>query len=217
MWWSRLRLHPRDPLVLRDLGDPVELHRSVMRGFGVGEGSPRAEFQVLHRLERSPQGDSAPVLLVQSGVEPDWRRLPEGYLLGHETRDASSLLDGVAASQVYRFRVVANASKKVGTRGEDGRLVGRSRRVPLRDDTDRLAWLDRRASGAGFVVEPGSVRIDDMPTMAQRGPAGVVVEPVGFSGLLRVVDPVALSAALRGGIGPAKAYGCGLLTIAPPR
>ncbi|MFT2020182.1 type I-E CRISPR-associated protein Cas6/Cse3/CasE [Streptomyces sp. 796.1] len=36
-----------------------------------------------------------------------------------------------------------------------------------------------------------------------------------FEGHLRVTDPEALTAHLLGGIGPAKAYGCGLLTLAP--
>ncbi|MER6911335.1 type I-E CRISPR-associated protein Cas6/Cse3/CasE [Streptomyces sp. NPDC000594] len=36
-----------------------------------------------------------------------------------------------------------------------------------------------------------------------------------FEGRLRVTDPAGLAARLLGGIGPSKAYGCGLLTLAP--
>jgi CRISPR system Cascade subunit CasE len=38
-----------------------------------------------------------------------------------------------------------------------------------------------------------------------------------FEGRLLITDPDALRAALVTGIGPAKGYGCGLLTLAPVR
>ena len=37
-----------------------------------------------------------------------------------------------------------------------------------------------------------------------------------FEGVLRVEDPAVLRTALVSGIGPAKGYGCGLLTLAAP-
>lgn len=36
-----------------------------------------------------------------------------------------------------------------------------------------------------------------------------------FEGRLRITDPVVFTERLLGGIGPAKSYGCGLLTLAP--
>ncbi|QNJ41027.1 type I-E CRISPR-associated protein Cas6/Cse3/CasE [Streptomyces buecherae] len=45
--------------------------------------------------------------------------------------------------------------------------------------------------------------------------AHVTFHSATFEGHLRVTDPEALTARLLGGIGPAKAYGCGLLTLAP--
>ena len=43
----------------------------------------------------------------------------------------------------------------------------------------------------------------------------VTLATVAFDGVLEVSDPGALREALASGIGPAKGYGCGLLTLAP--
>lgn len=45
--------------------------------------------------------------------------------------------------------------------------------------------------------------------------APVVLDAVTFEGTLRVSDPAILTDKLLTGIGPSKAYGCGLLTLAP--
>ncbi|MFF9147499.1 type I-E CRISPR-associated protein Cas6/Cse3/CasE [Streptomyces sp. NPDC014861] len=48
------------------------------------------------------------------------------------------------------------------------------------------------------------------------GTTKVTVATATFEGTLRVTDPVALARTLITGIGHSKAYGCGLLTLAPP-
>ncbi|TVT61952.1 type I-E CRISPR-associated protein Cas6/Cse3/CasE, partial [Amycolatopsis rhizosphaerae] len=45
----------------------------------------------------------------------------------------------------------------------------------------------------------------------------ITVRAVRYDGHLIITDRDAFTAALQTGIGPAKAYGCGLLTLAPPR
>ncbi|MFE0422314.1 type I-E CRISPR-associated protein Cas6/Cse3/CasE [Streptomyces sp. NPDC058953] len=47
-----------------------------------------------------------------------------------------------------------------------------------------------------------------------KGP-GVTFQSATFEGRLRVTDPALFTARLLDGIGPSKAYGCGLLTLAP--
>ena len=76
---SRLRLHPRDLLVISDLADITGLHRTLMRAFPQHNGgAARAEFGVLFRLE--PRSNP-PIALVQSNIQPEWAQLPEGYVL----------------------------------------------------------------------------------------------------------------------------------------
>ena len=49
---SRLRLHPRDLLVISDLADITGFHRTLMRAFPQHNGgAARAKFGVLFRLE----------------------------------------------------------------------------------------------------------------------------------------------------------------------
>ena len=43
----------------------------------------------------------------------------------------------------------------------------------------------------------------------------VTIRAVVFEGILKVTDAELFRSALASGIGPAKAYGCGLLTLAP--
>ncbi|MFI9213957.1 type I-E CRISPR-associated protein Cas6/Cse3/CasE [Streptomyces sp. NPDC053253] len=58
----------------------------------------------------------------------------------------------------------------------------------------------------------------DLTTQAgvKTGTTKVSIDTATYEGHLRVTDPVALARALITGIGPSKAYGCGLLTLAPP-
>ncbi|MFJ3505078.1 type I-E CRISPR-associated protein Cas6/Cse3/CasE [Streptomyces sp. NPDC090135] len=50
----------------------------------------------------------------------------------------------------------------------------------------------------------------------QTGTTKVSINTATYEGHLRVTDPLTLARALITGIGPSKAYGCGLLTLAPP-
>jgi len=221
---SRLRLHPRDPLVIRDLGDVVALHRTVMRAFPQHDGvDPRAAFGVLFRNESALRRDVDRVglpheLLVQSLVAPDWSQLPEGYVLNADVRDAGGLLDAMADGRRLRFRLLGNATRKTALPRPGRERPRHSRRVPLGSDDALRAWLENRADDAGFALLGGlgGLRIDVLPPLRQQVRAGgVTVRPVLYEGQLQVRDPDAFRNALRNGIGPAKAYGCGLLSIAP--
>ncbi|MEV4333588.1 type I-E CRISPR-associated protein Cas6/Cse3/CasE [Streptomyces sp. NPDC049597] len=52
-------------------------------------------------------------------------------------------------------------------------------------------------------------------TGSKTGTTKVTIAAATYEGTLRVTDPVALARSLISGIGPSKAYGCGLLTLAP--
>jgi CRISPR system Cascade subunit CasE len=89
--------------------------------------------------------------------------------------------------------------------------------------TQQTEWFLRRAGHHGFTVpledhkEPDvAVRGRRTVRFARQGRT-VTLDTAVFEGRLEVVDPAALRAALTGGIGHGKAYGCGLLTLAPIR
>jgi CRISPR system Cascade subunit CasE len=216
---SRLRLHPRDLLVISDLADITGLHRTLMRAFPQHNGgAARVEFGVLFRLE--PRSDP-PIALVQSNVQPEWAQLPEGYVLAHESKEIDALLEQVRDGHRLRFYLVANPSRKTRIAEDHEPAPRNSRRVALATDAGRHAWLVRRGELGGFSlsgVGPGDgVRILALPPLAGRTgqTARVYVRPVLFEGALIVTDQDLFHKALRDGIGPAKAYGCGLLSIGP--
>ncbi|MEU0203596.1 MULTISPECIES: type I-E CRISPR-associated protein Cas6/Cse3/CasE [unclassified Streptomyces] len=110
-------------------------------------------------------------------------------------------------------------------------------RVAHRTAAQQLAWLLGRAERAGFHIpptrtspaaadlglgEPGQpapdvalTARDTLRFRKHKGGREVVVASATFQGRLRVTDASALRTALLSGIGPSKAYGQGLLTLAP--
>lgn len=226
MYLSRLLLNPRQRAVQRDLGDLQAMHRTLMAAFPqVRDAAPaRAELRVLYRLETDPNA-GIPVILVQSGATPQWSALPSGYLDGApsgrnnpDCKELDPLLAALKSGMSLRFRLRANPTKKVATKtGEDGRRRNGAR-ADLRDEDDQRAWLHRKGQQHGFAVL--GVRLADEPlqTGGRRGQDDahrVAVAPVLYNGILRVTDVTLFREALENGVGPGKAYGCGLLSIAP--
>ncbi|GAA4838703.1 type I-E CRISPR-associated protein Cas6/Cse3/CasE [Kitasatospora terrestris] len=117
-------------------------------------------------------------------------------------------------------------------------LHHRSYRMAHRTAAHQLAWFLDRTTRWGFTIPaartdtpaPGledptddtppakEVRITDRNRATFTKPGTrtpVTLTTATFEGHLRITDPGLLQAALLGGIGPSKAYGCGLLTLAP--
>ena len=231
MYLSRLVLDPRSREAGRDLGDVHQMHRTVMSAFPQvkEQVGARADLAVLHRLDIDQRGSNV-TLLVQSGEEPDWGCLPEGYLFNLDrdgqnpaTKTLSNSLEALRKGQVLRFRLRANPTKRIDTKsGPDGQRRN-GRRVDLRTETQQVEWLSRRADQAGFrlvPVYPGSnapaVRVGASEKLRGRTARRLVtLAGVVFEGLLEVTDPDNLRLAIKEGIGPGKAFGCGLLSLAP--
>lgn len=167
----------------------------------------------LYRVDPRPPGRA--VILVQSAVEPDW---------AYAFRNARHLLAADPAVRPWnpsfgrdlrlRFRLRANTVRRLpsATPGQDGP------RVPVPPTPDALReWLDRRADRAGFdvrsldVVVPGYAFVNKT---ADPG-GGLRLRSTLFEGVLLVRDAQPFNQALARGIGPAKAFGFGLLSIAP--
>lgn len=117
-------------------------------------------------------------------------------------------------------------------------LHHRSYRLPHRTAAHQLTWFLTRTLHWGFDIpaartdtpapgldsearnahEPKDVRVTDRTRRTFTKPGTrvpVTLTTATFEGRLQITDPKLLEAALLGGIGPSKAYGCGLLTLAP--
>ncbi len=235
MYLSRLILDPRNQAVRRDLADCQDLHRTVLSGFPQGTpgaGGAREQFGILHRVDTTRAGIE---LYVQSNIEPNWDHLPTGYLLATAAGNPAckridELYGGLSNSTPLRFRLCANPTKRLhdGT-GKDG--WGAGKRVDLRREEDQLAWLESKARVGGFALchvqaNPLVTNVRQMPggritgNRSRRGSASTERAPltfgaVLFEGALQVTDPALFLSTLERGIGSGKAYGFGLLSIAP--
>ncbi len=217
MYLSRLLLNPYSRQVQSETADPYNLHRTLMQAFD----SKRKDADVLHRLEVHPRNGQI-MLLVQSQLEPDWLYLQDSvYLLPSDPFDPLpnpavrplnfKLKDG----QILRFRLVANPSFK-----KDGK------RHAYYKEKDQRRWLETKGTGCVEKKRPSlGFQILEMDVQKDGNQYGriqrdeikhkVTIHTVQYDGRLQITDTATFTTALQKGIGPAKAFGCGLLSLAP--
>jgi CRISPR system Cascade subunit CasE len=221
MYLTRCEINPVARGARKLLGSPQAMHAAVLAAFHAGSGDTG---RVLWRVD---QDRKHTWLYLVSSAEPDLTHLIDqaGWPTTQtwQTRDYDTLLARLEAGQEWAFRLRANPTRSV----RDGSR-GRGKRVAHVTVAQQMDWLVHRAPSLGIAVgkqeEPSLVlsgrgvdqfqrRFDDA---ARGGPSWgqVTVAWAQFDGTLTVVDPDALRAALTGGVGSAKAYGCGLLTLA---
>ncbi len=137
-------------------------------------------------------------MLIQSATEGAWEP-PLGYLArGLETKQVS-LETLVEAGRRYAFRLLANPT-----------VCRAGKRVPLLRQAAQTEWLERKGARHGFSLL--SAAITGRSRWTHKN---ISAEQVRFDGILQARDPARLREALTAGIGPAKAFGCGLLSLAP--
>ncbi len=79
-------------------------------------------------------------------------------------------------------------------------------------------WLRKRTEQHGFHFDDGMVRAESYQKHCFRKPRNrrpVTFVTIDFKGRLEVIDPEAFRQTLFEGIGPTKAYGCGLMMVRP--
>lgn len=213
MHLSRLILNPRSRAVQRDLADLYDLHCTVMRGFP--DNLPDSE-RVLYRLDED-QRTARLSLLVQSQMQPDWSALPSGYLLPPdpfgpvgENPAVKPFAPQVKQGQFLHFRLRANPTKRLGK--SSGKDAGK--RVGLYRPEEQFSWLARKAETGGFALLSAQPSAD---TVEKGRKQPIRLLAVLFDGTLQVVDPERFQTTLAQGVGSGKAFGCGLLSIAPAR
>jgi CRISPR system Cascade subunit CasE len=118
--------------------------------------------------------------------------------------------------QHLRFYLVANPAKKINDEGgrENTRGEPKKCRVPLVHEDDQRAWIGRKLEGIAdldtMIIEP---RFPIRFRKAKEDRAGKI-QPVCFQGVLVVKDDLRLTDLVMHGVGPGKAFGCGLLSLA---
>lgn len=208
MFLSKLVLNDRLQKVHQDLANIHKLHQRIMQGFpDEAVSSPRKDWQILYRQEPNPNSN---ILLVQSNCEPDWSRLPEGYLIPPRQRedqvksfDLSSW--NLSPNHVFQFRIKINPVKR----------EAQSRKlIPLYKPADHLAWFQRKAQDYSFELQSiDSIPVPHIIGKKANNSGRIKIFAVLLQGQLRVQNSERFKIAMAQGIGKGKSYGCGLLSI----
>lgn len=218
MHLTRFEINParRDARAL--LASPQRVHAAVLAAFPESaDGDDRG--RVLWRLD---EGAYDVALFVVSQEKPDLTHLVESVgrpTYGWQTRDYGPFLDRLATGDQWAFRLQANPVHNA--RPADG--TGRGKRLAHVTVAQQTGWFLRQAQRHGFRVPEGGSGAPDLVVRSRRTQrfarrqGTVTIASAVFEGRLLVEDPEALRAALVSGIGPAKGYGCGLLTLAADR
>ncbi len=211
MYLSRLILNPRSRRVQREIAEPYQMHRTLMRAFP--DGLHRERDRVLFRLETGRTG--APLVLLQSTLPPRWDWLDDdgarGYLLRPPETKAFDL--HLAAGQMLAFRLRANPTVKRKFPNGDHKRVG------IYDEPAQIEWLKRKGEQGGFhllTVRTGGHDTVDGVVHRDEQKHQLNLFAVQFDGRLQVTDPERLRQTVRQGVGSGKGLGFGLLSLARP-
>jgi len=213
---TRMPLNPARRDARRLLGSPQSLHAAVLASF---PPNLQAQERVLWRVDRDAT-HSALLYLLSPG-RPDLTHLVEqaGWptTSSWETREYGPLLDRLAPGQQWAFRLTANPVRRVRP-AEGGRGVIKAHVTAAQ----QVSWLVDRAPANGFQLgrdtggDPTVAVRDRRSLRFPRQRQTVSLVTASFEGLLIIADADLLRASLVRGLGRAKGYGCGLLTLAPP-
>jgi len=193
MFLSKLTLNRINRQAMRLLGDFYSLHKAVMSGFE----AYREHTRVLFRIEPEER-DGVVHILVQSKVKPSWA------------------LPGVVNSQVKEVHPAFHQGGKLWFRLRANPTVTRNgKRYGLVRDQSLEEWLRKKEKNLGVQFHSMSI-VDEGYITGSRGKEShrLNLKTALYDGLLTVTDAQLLEKSLTQGIGPGKAFGCGLLSLA---
>ncbi len=227
MYLSRIRLNPTRLRTRQLLGSPQITHALVE-----GSRPAGAEHHAGRSLWRLDRDGPDIELYVTSPWRPDFTGLVEqaGWPTAAtwDTREYGAFLRSLSDGQRWEFRVTVNPTRVVA-QGE-----GRRGKVsPHRTAEHQVQWFLEHSEGWGFVVAQNSLPepapelllVDRTLVSFRRRAAEEADRKVGrvslthatFRGALTIADADCFRESITTGLGRAKGYGCGLMTLAPPR
>ncbi|WP_406014020.1 type I-E CRISPR-associated protein Cas6/Cse3/CasE [Streptomyces sp. NBC_00984] len=236
MYLTRFRMNTGRSDARHLLGSPHRMHGAVNMSFPVPPSREGTGPRVLWRVDRN--GAAETLLYIVSPTRPDLTGLVEqaGWPASDEpgwtTFAYEDFLAALHPGDTWGFRLTANPVHNI--RHEYVKEGERTKRAAHRTPPHQMDWLLKRQEQAGFeiVEKPVERRLlpegdeyellvrDQVPMRFRRPPAkaggqDVQITRVTFDGRLRVTEPDLFRRTLTHGLGKAKAYGCGLMTLAP--
>ena len=195
----------------RHARNPYDIHCALWRLFPgqAREGRTNGEEArtgFLFRVEENQPGRGATIIM--QSVNP-----PQTGSEGAKVVRLSNPFDpSLRPGDRLRFLLTANPVKTITD--ADGRTNAKGEvkkcRVPLIREEEQRVWLAHKLNGAAE-LETLELRTG-RPLYFRKKVTGKIVS-VTFEGLLRVTDGNAFVSLLKNGLGPAKAFGCGLMLV----
>lgn len=216
MYLSRLLLDPASRQVQRELANRYELHRTLCAQF---QDARRDEIGLLYRLDNLDIHEYQPItLLVQTQLQPVWDQLLKtSFLL--KPAETKMYEPHIVTGLNFRFRLLANPTMRCNK----GKYEGK--RVELQTLESQTDWLVRKGDLGGFrIIGSNAQNLGKIVSSKHQGRLEeqesskrmtITHQAVLFEGYLEVVDVNSFQLIIRKGIGSAKAFGFGLLSIAP--
>lgn len=223
MYLSRISLSPHvdvQQVAHQVCRDAYREHQFLWRMF---EEDPKADRDFLFRRDSQSKHPRFYLLSQRPPLHTD----------GLWQTESKAFEPKIQAGQKLAFSLRANAV--VTRRNEEGRhvrhdvVMDRKHRMGYKDKalSDRpplaelvqeagLEWLQNRAERHGFQVQTDTVRAEGYlqhRAFKRGGRKPIRYSTLDFAGQLTVADAELFRQALLHGIGPAKAFGCGLLLV----
>ncbi|HNR36195.1 MAG TPA: type I-E CRISPR-associated protein Cas6/Cse3/CasE [Candidatus Hydrogenedentes bacterium] len=197
--------------------------------------NPRHSF--LFRIDNGIESDAPrAIILVQSELKPNWdyafHNARVFLAADPETREYNPAF---TTGDTLRFRIRINLSKKIQSNREGidlrkprvgidakGRQKDQSKRVALTWNDDQkpedviVPWFAEKGAKRGFEVKGAALlQLGWSSGFTAEKEKGMKFRSALLEGTLAVANPVLFSQTLASGIGAAKAFGFGLLSVAP--
>ena len=212
MYLSRIELDISRHDTRRAIASPQPLHAAIEGCFSDITGEKARKLWRLDYLRECMY------LLLVSPEKPNFARFSEQFCSSdtkEQIKDYRTVLAQIQAGQSFRFRLRGNPVHSIQReKGKRGKILAHV------TPEHQRGWLMKKAPANGFeltecefdVVETRLLRF--RRTQKERP---VEINTAVFEGMLKVIDTGAFIQALTLGIGRARAYGCGLLTIMAPK
>ncbi|HIT89788.1 MAG TPA: type I-E CRISPR-associated protein Cas6/Cse3/CasE [Candidatus Merdenecus merdavium] len=205
---SRVEIDTKNRRKISDLSHLGAYHNWVEQSFPLEVAAGERK----RKLWRIDQLNDHRYLLVLSQSEPDLKSLEKYGIDGTgKCLKYDLLLDSLKENQKVSFRLMANPVRAVKGENRRGRIY------PHVTVEQQMAYLESRAQGLGFSLEPEDYNIvqRDFPILRKKGGISVKLARAVYEGSLTIKDADIFRKTLTEGIGREKAYGFGMMTILP--
>lgn len=202
---SVLHLSRQDCQALR-LTDPYSLHRVVYSLFPDVRSDADKQASTASGIQFADLGGDArgrKVMLLSD-------RSPAANVEGQYGEvNSRPLPAGFLDHPLYRFRIVINPTRRDNAS---------KKLLPVKGREAIADWFMARAEASwGFVADQAALQVEriDVLRFKEKAQRDVTLAQAHITGVLRVVDADTFRHSVASGIGRGRAFGCGLLQLAP--